>query len=243
MLGPTVNALAIVICGLAGSFLIKGIPSRFEEIFNKAIGLSVILFGLKGAFESQRILLLIMSMVIGGALGELINIDAIMNRMGRWAERRLGIKSGEDGASSGAVNTTKTSFSKGFVSATILFCGGSMATVGSIQSGLLGNHEVLFTKSILDATTSIVFGATLGIGVAFSAIPVFIYQAGIALAAMAVKDFLTDDIVREMSAVGSLVVAGIGFNFLEVKSIKVANLIPALFIPLAYMTIEGLLRG
>ena len=242
MLGPTVNALAIVVCGLAGSFLIKGIPSRFEEIFNKAIGLSVVLFGMKGALESQRVLLLIMSMVIGGALGELINIDAIMNRMGRWAERRLGIKSGEDGANSGS-DKTKTSFSKGFVSATILFCGGSMATVGSIQSGLLGNHEVLFTKSILDATTSIVFGATLGIGVAFSAIPVFVYQAGIALAAMAVKDFLTDDIVREMSAVGNLVVAGIGFNFLEVKSIKVANLIPAMFIPLAYMTIEGLLRG
>ena len=117
-----------------------------------------------------------------------------------------------------------------------------MATVGSIQSGLLGNHEILFAKSFLDAVTSIVFGATLGIGVGFSAIPVFIYQAGIALASMAVKDFLTDDIVREMSAVGNLVVAGIGFNFLEVKNIKVANLIPAMFVPLVYMTIEGVFR-
>jgi uncharacterized membrane protein YqgA involved in biofilm formation len=232
MLGPSVNAIAIVVCALVGCFLMRGIPARFEETFRKAVGLSVILIGIKGALECQRMLLCIMSMVIGSALGELIGIDAFMNRIGKWAESRLGKNSGGGGSS----------FAKAFVSTTILFCGGSMATVGSMQSGLLGNHEVLFAKSILDGATSIIFGATMGIGVLFSALPVFIYQAGIAMASLLVKDYLTPDIIREMSAVGNLIVAGIGFNFLELKEIKVANLVPAIFIPLVYMIIEGFIK-
>jgi len=233
MLGPTVNAIAIVVCALVGCFLMRGIPARFEETFRKAVGLSVILIGIKGALESQRMLLCIMSMVLGSAIGELIGIDALMNRVGKWAESRLGKNSGGEGHN----------FAKAFVSTTILFCGGSMATVGSMQSGLLGNHEVLFAKSILDGATSIIFGATMGVGVIFSAIPVFIYQAGIAMVSILVKDYLTADIIREMSAVGNLIVAGIGFNFLELKEIKVANFVPAIFIPLAYMIIEGLIKA
>jgi uncharacterized membrane protein YqgA involved in biofilm formation len=118
-----------------------------------------------------------------------------------------------------------------------------MAIVGSMQSGLTGDHTMLFAKTILDGSISIVFAASMGIGVAFSAFPVFIYQSAIVLASMALKSFLTPDIIREMSAVGSLLVAAIGFNFLGVKEIKVANFIPAIFIPLAYMLIEGLLRS
>jgi len=233
MLGPTVNAIAIVVCGLAGCFLVRGIPSRFEEIIKKAIGLSVFFIGISGALDSQRLLLLIMSMVIGATLGELINIDNLMNRLGLWVERRLGVKSNVEGRS----------FSKGFVTTSILFCSGSMAIVGSMQSGLLGNHEILFAKSVLDGAISIVFGASMGIGVVFSAIPVFFYQSGIVLASMAVHDLLTEDIVREMSSVGSLVVAAIGFNFLGVKEIKVANFIPAIFIPLIFMLVEGFFTG
>jgi uncharacterized membrane protein YqgA involved in biofilm formation len=230
MLGPIVNAAAIAISALAGCFLIRGIPGRFEEIIKKAIGLSVMFVGIKGALDNQRVLLLIMSLVIGAIIGELINIDAFMTRMGNWAEKKLKLGGKEN------------SFSKGFVTASILFCSGSMAIVGSMQSGLTGNHELLFMKSILDAAISIVFAASMGIGVAFSAVPVFIYQAIISLASMALRNFLTADIIREMSAVGSLLVAGIGFNFLDIKEIKVANFIPAIFIPLVYMVIEGLLN-
>jgi uncharacterized membrane protein YqgA involved in biofilm formation len=229
LLGPSVNAVAIIVCALVGCFLMRGIPAKFEDIFKKAIGLSVILIGIKGALDCQRMLLCIISMVLGSALGELIGIDAFMNRVGQWAESRLGKNSSGEG----------NSFAKVFVSTTILYCGGSMATVGSLQSGLLGNHEILFAKSVLDGTTSIIFGATMGIGVMFAAIPVFIYQSGIALLSILVKDFLTPDIIREMSAVGNLIVAGIGFNFLEVKEIKVANFIPAIFIPVVYMIIEA----
>ena len=233
MLGPTVNGIVVVVCGLAGCFLVRGIPSRFEEIIKKAIGLSILFIGIKGAMDSQRILLFIMSMVSGAALGELAGIDSLMNRLGLWVEKRLGLKS----------DATGRSFSKGFVTASILFCSGSMAIVGSMQSGLLGNHEILFAKSVLDGCISIVFGASLGIGVVFSSIPVFIYQAGIALLSMAVKDLLTADVIREMSSVGSLIVAAIGCNFLGLKEIKVANFVPAIFIPLVYLTAAGFFGG
>jgi uncharacterized membrane protein YqgA involved in biofilm formation len=228
MLGPVVNAVVIVVCGLAGAFLIRGIPERFEEILKKAIGLSIIYVGIRGVLENERVLLLIMSMVGGAVLGELINIDLRMNRFGEWAEKKLGMSGG--------------AFSRGFVSASILFCTGSMAIVGSMQSGLLGNHETLFAKSILDGSISVVFAASMGIGVVFSALPVLIYQGAIALASMAIKDFLSPEIIREMSAVGNLLVAAIGFNFLGVKEIRVANLIPAIFIPWVYMGLERLVQ-
>ena len=219
------NAAVIVVCALAGCFLVRGIPPRFEEILKKAIGLAVIYVGIKGAMDNQRVLLLIMSLVSGAITGELINIDALMNRLGAWAEKRLysGRERGKKPVSG--------SFSKGFVPASILFCTGSMAIVGAMQSGLQGNHEILFAKSILDGSISLVFGASMGIGVAFSALPVLVYQGGIVLLAQAVSGFLSDEIIREMSAVGSLLVAAIGFNFLAIKEIKVANLIPAIFIP------------
>jgi uncharacterized membrane protein YqgA involved in biofilm formation len=229
MLGPVVNAAVVLVCGLAGCFLIKGIPERFEEIIKMAIGLAIIYVGIRGALENQRILLLIMSLVGGAVIGELINIDRLMNRFGGWAERKLNMSGG--------------SFSKGFVTASILFCTGSMAIVGSMQSGLQGNHETLFAKSILDGSMSIVFGASLGIGVVFSALPVLIYQGGIALVSIFIKEMLTADIIREMSAVGNLLVAAIGFNFLTVKQIRVANLIPAIFIPWVYLGLEALIRG
>ncbi|MDR2631645.1 MAG: DUF554 domain-containing protein [Spirochaetaceae bacterium] len=227
MLGPAVNAVVIVLCGLGGCFLIKGIPSRFEEILKKAIGLATIYMGIRGAMESEGMLLLIMSMVGGAVVGEGIDIDRLMNRAGAWAEGKLGMGNG--------------TFSRGLVSASILFCTGSMALVGSMQSGLLGNHETLYAKSILDGAMSIVFGASLGLGVVFSAVPVLIYEGGIALASMAVKDLLSPEIIREMSAVGSLLVAAIGFNFVTSQEIKVANLIPAIFIPWAYLALRGLL--
>jgi len=234
MLGPVVNALVIVLFSLVGTFFVKGIPARFEEILKKAIGLAIIYFGIAGAFANENVLLLILSLVIGAVIGELINIDKGMNALGLWAEKRLGLKEAED---------SKRSFSKGFVSASILFCAGSMAIVGSMQSGLMGNHETLFAKSVLDGAMSLVFSASMGIGVAFSAIPVLLYQGGIAMASIAIRDHLTPEMISEMSAVGNLVVAGIGFNFLGVKEIKVANLIPAIFIPALFLAAQNMAAG
>jgi uncharacterized membrane protein YqgA involved in biofilm formation len=238
MLGPVVNTLAIIVCSLTGCFLVRGIPERFEDIVKKATALATIYIGIKGAMENQNVLLLIMSLVIGAVLGECINIDKWMNRLGQWAERKLGMGKAEN-----AEGKHGHSFSKGFVSASILFCTGSMAIVGSMQSGLQGNHDILFAKSILDGAMSLVFGASLGIGVTLSALPVLVYQGGIALAAQAVGGLIRPEIVNEMSAVGSLLIAGIGFNFLGIKEIKVANLIPAIFIPWVWMELAHLFAG
>ncbi|MDR0503252.1 MAG: DUF554 domain-containing protein [Treponema sp.] len=228
MLGTVVNALSIVFCSLVGAFLVKNIPQRFEEILKKASGLAVIYIGIRGALDNENILLLILSLVFGSIIGELIDIDKWMVRLGTWAEKKLGM----DGD-----RTSQRSFSKGFVTASILFCTGSMAIIGAMQSGLQGNHETLFAKSILDGIMSLVFSASLGIGVAFSALSVFLYQGGITFGSILIRDFLTPEMIREMSAAGSLLIAAIGFNFLGVKEIKVANMIPGIFIPLAYYLI------
>jgi len=243
MLGPIVNAVAIVACSLVGRFLIRGIPARFEEHVKKAIGVVIVFVGIRGAMANENVLLLVLSVIVGAVIGELVDLDGRMNRFGLWAERRFvknapeATEAAETGADGARPEPKRArSFSKGFVSASVLFCSGAMAIVGSMQSGLEGNHELLFTKSVLDGSISLIFGATFGIGAAFSALPVLLYQGGIALAAMALGQHLTEDIVREMAAVGSLLVAGIGFNFLAIKEIKVANLIPAVFVPLAWLT-------
>jgi uncharacterized membrane protein YqgA involved in biofilm formation len=224
MLGPIVNGVVIVICALAGKFFVKGLTGRFEVIIKKAIGLSIMYIGISGAMDNNRVMLLIVSMVAGSIIGEWINIDKAMNSLGLWAEKRFGFGEGN--------------FAKGFVTASILFCTGSMAIVGAMQSGLQGNHEMLYAKSILDGVIAIVFASTMGIGVAFSAVPVFLYEGAIALGAGFIKDLLTEEIIMEMSAVGSLLIAALGFNFLEVKEIKVANMIPAIFLPWLIIAIE-----
>lgn len=241
MLGTLVNSSVIVVCALAGAFFVRGIPIRFEELIKKAIGLSVVFVGLKGAFTTQNTLLLIMSLVLGAVLGEFINIDKWMNLAGTWIENRIKRGSSPKTSLPDSRPQPAANFSKAFVSASILFCSGAMAIVGPMESGLQGKHEMLFAKSVLDGSISLVFGASMGIGTAFSALPVLVYEGGIALAAMFVRDFLTEDIIREMSAAGSLVVAAIGFNFLAIKEIKVANLIPSVFIPLVYYAIMGAL--
>jgi uncharacterized membrane protein YqgA involved in biofilm formation len=228
MLGPVVNAVVIIVCALLGCFVLKGLSKKYEDIIKKAIGLSIIFIGINGAMENQRVILLIFSMVIGSAIGEWIDIDKWMNRFGLWAEKKMGFNGGN--------------FSKGFVNASILFCTGSMAIIGSMNSGLMGNHEMLFAKSILDGVISIVFASAMGLGVAFSAIPVFLYEEIIVLGANLAKDWMTAEIITEMSAVGSLIIAGIGFNFLLVKQIKVANMIPAIFFPWIFIGFETALR-
>jgi len=251
MLGPIVNAVTVILCSLLGCFVIRGIPVRFEETIKKCMGLATIYIGIRGALENNHPLLLIISIMIGAVLGELINIDKWMNRLGLWAEQKLyrgNAAQGKTAQGNAAQNETpgKKSFAKAFVTASILFCTGSMAIVGSMESGLRGSHEILFTKSILDGCMSIVFGASMGIGALFSAIPVLVYQGGIALLSMGIKDLLTAEIITEMSATGNLLVAAIGFNFIclpEGKEIRVANLIPAIFIPWAYFALKAFIGG
>lgn len=220
MTGTLVNFMAIIAGSFAGIFFKKGISEKYKETVMHGIALSVLLIGLKGALVSDALLLVIASVVIGSILGEMIGIEDYLERLGRWIEGQM------PGSADGVA--------KGFVTASLVFCVGSMAIVGALESGLTGNHQTLFAKSILDGITSIIFTSTMGIGVLFSSIPVLLYQGGITIGASFMKDLLTPEVIAQMTSVGGLLIMAIGINILEVAKIRVGNMLPAIFIPLVY---------
>lgn len=227
MLGTIVNAAAIIAGALLGNLLKSGLRSNVKEIVMQGVSLTVILIGLSMALETQNVLVVTLSTVIGGILGELLKIEERLNGFGRRLEKRF---SNGDGA-----------FTRGFVTASLVFCVGAMAIMGSLESGLTGRHTTLFVKSILDGVTSVVFASSMGVGVAFSALPVFLYQGSITLAASYVKPLLTDAIVREMTAVGGLLIFAIGVNMLTDKiHIRVGNLLPAIIVVVFFTIIFDL---
>lgn len=226
MLGTIVNAIAIILGAFVGILIKKGIKEKYKSTIMDGIGLSVVIIGIMGGIKANNIILAIASIVVGSIIGEMIDIDLKLDHLGLTMEKSFG--------------KGDSNFSKGFVTASLVYCIGAMAIVGSLESGLSGNHETLFAKSILDGITAVIFASTLGIGVAFSAIPVFIYQGAITLLANLVKDLLTPEVINEMSAVGGILILAIGINILGIKKIKVANMLPAIFIPLVYLSIINL---
>lgn len=221
MLGTLVNTGAIIAGSLVGIALFKGrISTAANESIMKAIGLAVLIIGLKNANAGQNLMLIIFSLVIGTYLGEQLDIEGRMSRLGDYLQSRT--KGGD------------SNFSKAFVTASLIYCIGSMAILGALESGLKGQHDILFAKSILDGVSSIIFSSSLGIGVLFSAIPVLLYQGAITLGAGLLKGILTDPVIADMSGVGGLLIMAIGLNILEVKPIRVGNMLPAIFIPILY---------
>lgn len=220
MLGTIVNTLAIIGGSIIGLIFRGGIPDKYKETVMKAIALSIVLIGIMGALKTEELMMMIFSLAIGSILGEFLRIEDNLDKLGNYIGNKLGDKEG--------------GIAKGFVTASLLFCVGSMAIVGALESGLSGNHQTLFAKSILDGISSIVFASTLGVGVIFSSISVFLYQGMISIAASFMKVFLTETVIREMSSIGGLLIMALGLNMLEVKRIKVGNMLPAIFIPLIY---------
>lgn len=231
MIGTLINCAAIIVGSALGLWLRRGMKESVSHTVMQGIGLCVILIGLMGAIKTGDTLLVILSMVIGGVIGSLIDIEARMNRLGAFAQRKL--SHGDAGGS----------FAKGFVTASLVFCVGAMAVVGSLDSGIRGDHSTLIAKAALDGVASVVFASTMGIGVMLSAVPVLVYQGLIALLGNAVAPLLSETVVTEMSAVGGLLIMGIGINMLLEKDIKVANLLPAIFVPLIYLPVYGLIVG
>lgn len=227
MIGTLVNAASIVAGGMVGLLLKKGIKERYKTTLMQAIGLSVILIGLRSALNAIDLLGVIICMAVGSLLGEGLAIEDRIEALGAYAEKRFN-RSGNGG------------FSKGFVTASLVFCVGSMAIIGSLESGLSDNHATLFAKSLLDGITSIVFASTFGSGVILSAVPVLIYQGAITVGASLLKPFLTSDVVAQMSGVGGILIAAIGINMLQVAHIKVGNMLPAIFLPLIYFMVVQL---
>ncbi len=216
MLGTIVNAIAIVAGAIIGSFLRKGIKERYKDIVMQGIGLVVALIGINMAMGYNNILVITFSMIIGGLVGETINIDACLESVGQKLNARFG--SGE------------TEFVQGFVTASLVYCIGAMAIMGSLESGLTGKHDILFAKAMLDGVSAIVFASTLGIGVAFSFLPVFIYQGTITILAGVAKPFLTGEVIAAMTATGGLLIVAIATGILGIKKFNIANLLPAIFV-------------
>ncbi len=238
-LGTIVNAIAIIIGGVFGIVLKKGIPERFKTTIMQAIGLAVIIVGISGTLQGvftiseqgkldrNYITGMILCLVIGSLIGEALKIEEGLDRMGKWFQNRFAGK--------------ESNFAKGFVTASLVYVVGAMAIVGSLEDGLYGKIDILLAKSMLDGISAIVFSATLGIGVVFSSLSVLVYQGAITALAGVLKPLLSDIVVSQMSLVGSVLILAIGFNLLEIKKFKVGNMLPAIFIPLLYSFIYGII--
>lgn len=238
MIGTIVNAVAVIAGSLVGLLAKKGIPAYLEDALHKAMGLAVIVIGLNGVItnmvtvgESGRLsssgeLLLVFSLVLGVLAGELLRIDDHLNGLAGAVEKKFHL----------------TGFAASFVSGTLIYCVGAMAIIGSINDGLRGDPSVLFVKSTLDGITSIVLAATMGPGVLFASIPVLIYQGGVSLLAGVLEPFLQGELLNQICAVGYVMVAGIGVNFMGSYRIKTANFLPALLVPPLWSVISGLIH-
>ncbi len=221
MLGAAVNCLAVMAGGGLGLLFKKGIPQRIATTIMSGLALCVFYIGISGLSSGKSILVIVLSVVLGAFLGEWIDLDKRINLLGDFLQARL--KSNEEG----------TSFSKGFITASLLFCVGSMAVVGALQSGLSGDNSTLFAKSLIDGISAVIFASTLGVGVLFSGILLLVYEGGIALLAHVVSPLLSTAVVGEMTCVGSLLIIGIAFNMLGITRLKVMNYVPAVFLPMA----------
>lgn len=220
LLGSLVNMLAIFAGCFVGITLGRFIPERFNAAIVKGIALCVLYIGVEGMLAGSDMLVAIISIVLGVIVGELLDLDGRIYTLGDWVERRF------------AKKQSKASISEGFVNASLLFCVGAMAIMGALDSGLTGDHSTLYAKATIDGVTSIVYGSTMGVGVALSGIAVFLYQGLITLCASFIAPFLSDPVIAEMKCVGSLLIVGLSFNVLGITKIKVMNYVPAVFFPI-----------
>ncbi|MBH9968005.1 DUF554 domain-containing protein [Rossellomorea oryzaecorticis] len=220
LLGTIVNGICIIIGTLLGVFLHR-IPENMKGTVMKAIGLAVVVLGLQMGLKSENFLIVIISLALGAAWGEWMNLEDKLNAVGTWLEKKMGSKK-------------ETSISQGFVTATLIFVIGAMAVIGALDSGIRGDHDVLYTKSIIDGFTSLILTTTLGIGVMFSAIPVVLYQGLIALFATQIHQWvpqeLMDTYIVEMTSTGGIMIFAIGLNLIGITKIRVANLLPGIIV-------------
>lgn len=218
--GAIVNALAVFIGSTVGLLLKKGLPERMGDSIMKGLSLCVIYIGISGAFEGENVLIAIVSMAAGTVIGELLDLNGHMERLGQWIQKKF--QSGD----------SRVSVAEGFVTSSLLFCTGAMTIVGSLQSGLSLDHSTLFAKSLIDGIAAVVLASSLGFGVLFAGILCLVYEGGLALCARFIEPFLTASVINEMTCVGSLLIMGVAINMLFKNKICVMNSIPAVFLPI-----------
>jgi len=214
MFGNIMNAVAIMVGGLVGVMMKGRVSARFESQVIKAVALGVLILGISGALLVRNPLLMLIALASGAVLGEWWNVEGALERLTERIKSRLNIK-GEG-------------FTAGFVSSTLLFCVGSMAIVGSLDSGLYGDHSVLLAKGVIDGIVSVLMASTMGIGVMFSSISVFLYQGTIVLLASILAPYLTEVWISDVSTVGSVLIMAIALRMMGILDVKVGNLLPAI---------------
>lgn len=219
MIGVIVNVATIIFGSCIGLIFKKGISKKYSDAVMTGIGLCTMLIGVQGMLKGQNVLVSIISMVIGAIIGTAVDFDKRLNGAGDFISKKLRKNSDAD----------KVSLAEGFVTASLLFCVGAMTIVGSLNSGLKGDHSMIFTKSVLDFFSSMMLSASLGVGVIFAAIFVLFFQGGIVLLAGFLEPILSDAAIAEITCVGSLMILALGLNLTGISKFKVANYIPALF--------------
>ncbi len=224
LLGALINALLIMAGALVGR-IFKNIPESMKTTVLSIIGLAVALLGIKMGFESDNFIILMISLVVGTVIGEWLDLDKQMNRIGQWVESLF---------SKNRTDDNQISIAEGFVTASLIFVVGSMGVIGALDSGLRNDHNVLITKGLIDGFISIILTSTLGIGVLLSALPVFVYQGLIALFAGVISSFIPETalqmFIHEMTAVGGVMIFAIGLNIAGLTKIKAANLLPGIIV-------------
>jgi len=227
--GAIVNAGAVLIGGIVGSLLKNGISERLNKTLTQGLGLCVLYVGISGSLKGENIIIAILSVVIGCFIGEKMDLDNKFEKFGTKLMSRISKQ--EDSAH----------FAEGFINCTLFVCVGAMAIVGSLQSGLAGNHEVLYSKSLIDAAAVLVMAAAFGVSTCFAALPVLLYESILTLSARAISPYLSDSMMNEMTCVGSLLIIAISLNMLKLTDIKIANFLPAPFLPIFIMLVLQLL--
>lgn len=232
MIGTIVNVCAIIV-GSAIGLLFRGrMSERMSKIVMQGIGLCIIIIGLKMALGGTDGLGMVLCVVIGTLLGELLKLEDRLDKLGDWLRSKVERNKRDN-----------STFTEAFVSATIFFTVGAMAILGSLEAGFTGNISTLLAKSSLDGITSIILASALGIGVAFSSIPLLIYQGGITLLAVVLRPLLSDPTVGLMSAAGGVLILAIALKMLGILKIKVSNMLPAIFLPIAYIPLKELISS
>lgn len=216
MTGTLINAAAIIVGSLIGIGLHTRLPERIVKIVFQGIGLFTLFIGFYMGMKTNNLFLMIISIVTGGIIGEWINIDKYVNLFGDKVKTKFKSKNSK--------------FTEGLVTAFLLFCMGSVTILGAIEEGLGGEPNLLLAKSVLDGVSSIALAAAMGFGVAFSVIPLLIYQGGLTILATYFGDYFSNHIIDELTAIGGLMLIGLGLNILEIKHIKILNMLPALIV-------------
>jgi uncharacterized membrane protein YqgA involved in biofilm formation len=240
-IGTMINTVAVVVGGTLGRILGARLPERVRETIMHGLGLLTLTIGIHLSFETDNILIVLGSLLLGGIAGELLRIEDRLNGMGRWLEQKT-TRNGKEAAPDppdDAARSSTTRFSRAFLTASLVFCVGPMTILGSLQDGLTGDYKLLAVKSALDFFAALAFASTLGPGVIFAALTVLVYQGVLTLGAGWASSALTDPMIAEMTATGGVLMLALGLGLLEIKQIRAGNLLPAVVVaPVTVAVIE-----